>query len=80
MEEIFVDVIDPLLDDPHEGASKEEWAPRLARYLGYGLDGGILPEDIGLDDLCRLLANQGGFKPVKYRLFLFLFFVSGRWA
>ena len=59
VEEIFVDVIDPLLDDPHEGATKEEWAPRLARYLAYGLDGGILPEDIGLDDLCRLLANQG---------------------
>jgi len=59
VEEIFVDVIDPLKDDPHEGASKEEWAPRLARYLGFCLDGGVLPEDIGLDDMCRLLANQG---------------------
>lgn len=59
VEEIFVDVIDELKEEPHEGATKEEWAPRLARYLAYCLDGGILPEDIGLDDVCRLLANQG---------------------
>ena len=59
VENIFVDVIDPLLNDPHEGASPEDWAPRLAKYLAYSLDGGILPEDMGLDDLCRLLAKQG---------------------
>jgi len=59
VEEIFVDVIDELKAEPHEGATKQEWAPRLARYLAYCLDGGVLPEDIGLDDVCRLLANAG---------------------
>eukprot|EP00656_Telonema_subtile_P057392 TRINITY_DN9425_c0_g1_i1.p1 TRINITY_DN9425_c0_g1~~TRINITY_DN9425_c0_g1_i1.p1 ORF type:complete len:827 (-),score=254.49 TRINITY_DN9425_c0_g1_i1:97-2577(-) len=58
VEDIFEDVIDVLKEDPHEGVTLEEWAPRLARYCCFCLDGGILPEEIGLDEMCRMLSGK----------------------
>eukprot|EP00658_Telonema_sp_P-2_P012635 TRINITY_DN1480_c0_g1_i3.p1 TRINITY_DN1480_c0_g1~~TRINITY_DN1480_c0_g1_i3.p1 ORF type:complete len:500 (+),score=136.84 TRINITY_DN1480_c0_g1_i3:212-1711(+) len=58
VEDIFEEVIEPLKKDPHEGVSLEDWSPRLARYLGFCLDGGILPEEVGLEEMCSLLCGK----------------------